>query len=140
MYNQIIILGIAVSLIFYELTMLSPGGIIVPGYIALCLTEPLRIVYTLGVVLLTWAVMRLLSRFLILYGRRRFALAVLLSFLINAGIAALGVLPYSMNLICCLVPGILVRDMERQGVFKTLLSLSIVTGLLALAMMWVGMI
>jgi len=140
MYNQIIILGIAVSLIFYELTLLSPGGIIVPGYIALSLTEPLRIVYTLIVVILTWALMRLLSRYLILYGRRRFALAILLSFLINAGISALGILPYSMNLIGCLVPGILVRDMERQGFWKTVLSLGIVTGLLALAMMWMGML
>ena len=138
MYNEIILLGVACSLLFYELTLLSPGGIIVPGYFALCLTEPARILYTLGIVLLTWLLMRLLSQFFILYGRRRFALAILLSFLLNAAVTALGIFPYSFNLIGYIVPGILLRDMERQGVWKTLLSLAIVTGILALVMLWMG--
>ena len=138
MYNEMVMLGIVFSLGYYELTLLSPGGLIVPGYMALCLTQPLRIVYTLGIALLTWGLMRLLSHFLILYGRRRFALAVLLSFLLSAGISALGVLPFQTNLIASLAPGLMVRDMERQGLWKTLASLAIVTGLLALVMLWMG--
>lgn len=35
MSNNIIILGIIISIIFYEITEISPGGMIVPGYIAL---------------------------------------------------------------------------------------------------------
>ena len=64
--------------------------------------------------------------------------AVLLSFLLSAGISALGVLPFQTNLIASLAPGLMVRDMERQGLWKTLASLAIVTGLLALVMLWMG--
>ncbi len=46
MYN-LIILGIIISIIFYELTEISPGGVIVPGYIALFITQPGRIIMTI---------------------------------------------------------------------------------------------
>ena len=52
MTEKILVLGIVLSILFYECTRLSPGGIIVPGYFALCLTTPLRIGYTLVLVLL----------------------------------------------------------------------------------------
>ena len=37
------------------------------------------------------------------------------------------------------MPGIIAREMEKQGVVKSLLSLSVVVGILALLMMWHGM-
>ena len=46
MYNQIILLGVMVSMIFTELTGLS-AGLIVPGYLVLALHSPGRIVCTL---------------------------------------------------------------------------------------------
>ena len=61
MTEKILVLGIVLSILFYECTRLSPGGIIVPGYFALCLTTPLRIGYTLVLVLLTWALLQGLS-------------------------------------------------------------------------------
>ena len=138
MTERILVLGILVSVIFYECTRLSPGGIIVPGYFALCLTTPLRIGYTLALVLLTWGVMRLLSNLLILYGKRRFALSILVSYLLNLIIVALGILPFSVGVIGLIVPGILVREMEKQGVGKTLLSLAVVTGILGAMMLLMG--
>ena len=73
MYHNIVLLGVVLSILFYELTGFSPAGLIVSGYLALCLQTPARIAYTLFVVLLTWAAARVLSRWMILYGRRRFA-------------------------------------------------------------------
>ena len=35
MTDEIIIFGVLASIVFHELTQISPGGIIVPGYIAL---------------------------------------------------------------------------------------------------------
>ena len=46
MYNQIILLGVVVSMIFTEITGLS-AGLIVPGYLVLALHSPGRIVTTL---------------------------------------------------------------------------------------------
>ena len=37
MYYEIVLAGVAISLLFVELTGLSPAGLIVPGYLALCL-------------------------------------------------------------------------------------------------------
>lgn len=139
MYHEIVVAGVAVSLIFAELTGLSPAGLIVPGYIALSLQTPRRVIYTLAVALAAWGCARLLSRWMILYGRRRFAVLVLLSFAIDAAVAALGVLPYDPGLIGVLVPGIMAQEMEKQGVAKSLLSLGAVVAILALIMMWKGM-
>ena len=54
MYDQIILLGVLVSLAFTELTGLS-AGLIVPGYLALCLESPQRIAYTLALSLCAWS-------------------------------------------------------------------------------------
>ena len=139
MYHEIVMAGVAISLIFAELTGLSPAGLIVPGYIALSLQTPRRVVYTLAVALAAWGCARLLSRWMILYGRRRFAVLVLLAFAIDTAVSSLGLLPYDPGLIGVLVPGIMAQEMEKQGLVKSLLSLAVVVGILVLIMMWQGM-
>ena len=139
MYHEIIVAGVAISLIFAELTGLSPAGLIVPGYIALSMQTPHRVVYTLAVAVAAWGCARLLSRWMILYGRRRFAVLVLLAFAIDTAVSSLGLLPYDPGLIGVLVPGIMAQEMEKQGLVKSLLSLAVVVGILVLIMMWQGM-
>ena len=139
MYHEIIVAGVAISLIFAELTGLSPAGLIVPGYIALSMQTPHRVVYTLSVAVAAWGCARLLSRWMILYGRRRFAVLVLLAFAIDTAVSSLGLLPYDPGLIGVLVPGIMAQEMEKQGLVKSLLSLAVVVGILVLIMMWQGM-
>lgn len=137
MYDEIIVLGVLLSLIFSEATSLVPGGIIVPVYLALCLDTPERIAYTLVIVMLTYLLLQLLSRCVILYGRRRFALAVVLSFLLNWFLNILPFAVYQLDVIGCLVPGIMVREMERQGVGKTLIATGAMVGIMALVLMLV---
>ena len=139
MYHDIVVAGVAISLIFAELTGLSPAGLIVPGYIALSMQTPHRVVYTLAVAVAAWGCARLLSRWMILYGRRRFAVLVLLAFAIDTAVSSLGLLPYDPGLIGVLVPGIMAQEMEKQGLVKSLLSLAVVVGILVLIMMWQGM-
>lgn len=140
MYHEIVLAGVAISLLFSELTGLSPAGLVVPGYIALSLQTPRRVVYTLVIALLAWAAAKLLSRWMILYGRRRFAVLILLSFLLNELITGAGILPYDPGMIGVLVPGIIANEVEKQGVVKSFLSLSIVVAILVLLMMWKGMV
>ena len=134
MYYEIVLAGVAISLLFVELTGLSPAGLIVPGYLALCLQTPWRIVYTLAVAVAAWGIAKLLGNVMILYGRRRFAVMVLLSFAID-----LGLLAYDPGMIGVLVPGIMAQELERQGFLKSLVPLAAVVGILALIMMWQGM-
>ena len=132
MYYEIVLAGVAISLLFVELTGLSPAGLIVPGYLALCLQTPWRIVYTLAVAVAAWGIAKLLGNVMILYGRRRFAVMVLLSF-------AIDLLAYDPGMIGVLVPGIMAQELERQGFLKSLVPLAAVVGILALIMMWQGM-
>ena len=46
MYHETILAGVLISLLYTEFTGLS-AGLIVPGYLALCLHSPWRIVDTL---------------------------------------------------------------------------------------------
>ena len=139
MYHEVVLLGVAVSLIFSELTGLSPAGLVVPGYIALSLQTPRRVLYTLLIALLSWGTARLISKCAILYGRRRFTVVILLSFLFNLLITGSHALPYDPGMIGVLVPGIIANEFEKQGLLKSLLSLSVVVGILVLIMMGMGM-
>ena len=127
-------IGIFVGLFFYELTGLAPGGIIVPGYIALYARQPLRILATILTSLITLALGRLLLRFIIAYGRRRFGLFLLLGIAVkilldylffDAGGVTLGI--QSIGII---IPGIIANEMERQGIWLTLLALATVSAFL----------
>lgn len=138
MYHDIVVLGVIVSLIYYECTGLSPAGLVVPGYIVLCLHTPARIIYTLAIVFITWGLARLLACVTILYGRRRFAVMISLSFVLNWLILKSGFWIHNPGLIGALVPGIMAQEFEKQGVLKSLVSLSVVTGILAIALLWMG--
>ena len=146
-----IIAGIILGLLFTEFTGLSPGGIIVPGYIALFLHKPLEIALTgiaaAGVML----GIKLLSHLFPLFGRRRYALCLLLGILLKLFIEyfPLSILPAlfsqiqdnssNVRLIGWLIPGIMANDMYKQGIPKTLLAVATVTALvflLALAFGW----
>jgi len=132
LYNEVILVGVAVSMLFSELTGFSPAGLIVPGYIALSLGSPLRIGYTLVLSALSALICRGLGRFVILYGRRRFALMILLAFGLGVAVERSGFLPFRVEAIGYLIPGIIAREMDRQGFWKTILSLALATALVAL--------
>ena len=130
MSDEIIIFGVLASIVFHELTQISPGGIIVPGYIALLLDEPVRVAVTIGLSLLTRGAVRLLSEHVILFGRRRFAVFIIISFLLRyttGVITAEAHLPVTAAMVIgYLVPGILAHEIDRQGAVKTLSSMLLV--------------
>lgn len=123
--NETLLIGIIFALIFTEFTDLSPGGVIVPAYFALYLTSPVRIVTTVAAALVTMLIVSFLSRYMILYGRRRYAVFLISGVLLKVLMSALiGGTALSIG---SLIPGILGREMERQHILPTLLSLAVVT-------------
>ena len=130
--NELAVLALLISLIFTELTNLLPGGIIVPFYFALYLDDPVKILATVISALIAMVVVKFLSRYTILYGRRKFALYLIIGILEKILFTYLyfgnSYMFYNLSMtIGYLVPGILGREMEKQGVVKTLGSLTIVT-------------
>lgn len=136
MYN-LIILGIIISIIFYELTEISPGGVIVPGYIALFITQPGRIIVTIFLSLATLLVVNILSNYTILYGRRKFGIMVIISFIIRLIMQmSINYLPLpdilATSSIGYIIPGIIAQDIGRQGIIKTVSSMILVASLIKL--------
>ncbi|MDD2481593.1 MAG: poly-gamma-glutamate biosynthesis protein PgsC [Lutispora sp.] len=142
MLDSIIILGVISSIIFYEWTEISPGGIIVPGYMVLFLDNPKRILITVILSIITFAMVKLLSNYTILYGRRKFSIFIIMSFFLRYLMGLffqIADLPIATALIIgYLVPGIIAQDIERQGALKTFSAMFIVTFLLKFAMIIYG--
>jgi poly-gamma-glutamate biosynthesis protein PgsC/CapC len=120
-------IGLVVSLLYSEIFGVAPGGIIVPGYFALALDDPIMVSLTLGISLLTFFVVRVLATVMIIYGRRRTVLMILISFLLGSLVrAGLGVGtpvgPFEIDVIGYIIPGLLAIWMDRQGIVVTVSS------------------
>ncbi len=133
-------LGVVFSLLFNEFLGAAAGGIVVPGYIALHLHEPLRLVGTLIVAIMVYLVIRLASRFMFLYGRRRLVIAILLGFLF--GYLSRQLILYEvfsldvrMMAVGFIIPGLIANWMDRQGVVKTIAAVVIAASIVRLLLM-----
>ncbi len=63
-------IGMVLSLFLTETLGVTAGGIIVPGYIAMNLENPERLVITFGVSIITFLLIKLLSLYIMVYGKR----------------------------------------------------------------------
>ena len=128
---EIAFIGLLLSLLFTGLTGLYPGGIIVPSYLVLFLNQPARITGTLIAAVLTLLVYRLLSQYLILFGRRRFVFLILIggcwALLWLQVFPALFPLSLEFRVIGWVIPGLIAGHFDRQGVAVTTASLFTVT-------------
>jgi poly-gamma-glutamate biosynthesis protein PgsC/CapC len=130
-------LGLVVSLLFSEFFGLAAGGMVVPGYVALQMDNPLKLAGTLLAALATYGLMRFLSGFIFLYGRRRLVLTILVGFLFGALLRRFGAIRVAgaelqMQAIGFIIPGLISTWMEKQGVLPTLCSLLIAAALVRL--------
>lgn len=135
--EYVLVLGVVVSLLMTELLGVSPGGVIVPGYIALYLTVPVRLGATLLDAGLALGAVHLLSRAVVLFGRRRYAVFLLAGFLVRVLMERLvpALVPEAPLLAAVgwLIPGILAADAHRQGLWRTLGALAAAALLVRLA-------
>jgi len=121
-------IGLIVSLIFSETMGLAAGGMVVPGYIALSLRQPLQVIMTLLIGFTSYLVAHLLSNFMILYGRRRTVVIILIGFLLGwfcrrffvVEIAGENIQIIAIGFI---VPGLVGLWIDRQGLVETLATL-----------------
>ncbi|HQO18187.1 MAG TPA: poly-gamma-glutamate biosynthesis protein PgsC [Candidatus Cloacimonas sp.] len=133
-------MGVIISLMFSELLGASAGGIVVPGYIALYLDKPLQILGTLVISLLTWGIIRVISNFTLLFGKRRMVLSILIGFILGWASRILVVQDITihqlqMQSIGYIIPGLIANWFERQGFWKTVSSMGIAAIVVRLALM-----
>ncbi|HWR12263.1 MAG TPA: poly-gamma-glutamate biosynthesis protein PgsC [Rectinemataceae bacterium] len=139
MLQESIGLSIILGFLASEFLGLSAGGLVSPGYLAFYLEQPLRLLSTMGLAIIIYFLVRILQRFMIIYGRRRFMAAVLLS-LIGTWVFervffyadAIG---EDIRVIGYIIPGLIANDMLKQGVAKTAAMVLLVAVIVRLVVM-----
>ena len=132
-----ITLGLIFSLLAYEVFGLAAGGIVVPGYIALQLSHPDRLVGILAVSLLTFLIIKALGNYTFLYGRRQMVLSLLIGGLL-ANFSRyfmsidIGTTTLELQAVGWVIPGLIAHWFGKQGVFKTVSVLFITSVLVRL--------
>ena len=123
-----ITLGLILSLLSYEIFGLAAGGIVVPGYIGLHLSQVDRMAGVLLVSLVTYLIVKVTSYYTFLYGRRQMVVSLLIGALLanfsrqfltfNVGAATA-----ELTAIGWVVPGLIAHWFGKQGIFKTICAL-----------------
>ena len=138
---ELFFVGLVVGFVYYEVTGISPGGVVAPAYCALYVREPNMILTTVLIALAVWAVITILSKRFVIYGRRRLLLAILIGFCIKAAIAVwlqpAVALTLNLQSIGYIVPGLIANEMARQKVVPTVVSLGTVSLMIYLVLLLV---
>lgn len=142
MLTLTLVIGILVGLLLAEITGVTAGAIIAPGYIALLLDQPKALLGVFAAVVGTHVIVSTLAPWLSLYGTRRLTVSILVGLILATGIGYLRSEFVSETLIWAglgyIVPGLIAHQWYRQGFLPTMLMLTIaatITRALALVTM-----
>tara|TARA_B100000029_G_scaffold496739_1_gene563436 strand:- start:6848 stop:7294 length:447 start_codon:yes stop_codon:yes gene_type:complete len=132
--------GMILSLFLTETLGVTAGGIIVPGYIAINLDNPYRIVITFLISILVYFIVKFLSSFILVYGKRRLVLSLLLGFIFGYFVRSdQNILTnyFDTNLIVIgnIIPGLIANWMDRQGIVRTVSTILITASVTKLFIM-----
>ncbi len=136
------VLGIVVSILFYERHHLTTGGIAVPGYLAFVIFQPLIFPAIFAAALVSYLVVhKWLARLIILPAPAKFSLTIVCSSAIHLVVDALlvsqqgiGTGTSFMTGVGYVVPGLIAHDFSRQGIVKTTTNIGISTAIVATAL------
>jgi gamma-polyglutamate biosynthesis protein CapC len=144
MILETLFIGLLLALVWAEVTDVAPGGLVTAGYFALYLDRPLRVAATLAAALLALAVYKLLAGRLVLFGRRRFVLLLLLGAVLSQAwlvlLPGISGVPAELRVIGWVVPGILASSLVRQKPLPTLASLASVSTLTFAVVRLIGLL
>mgnify|MGYP003646339685 CR=1 FL=1 len=157
-------IGLFFTLLLTQTLGLAAGGLVVPGYVALQLTDPLSLTLTLVAAFVTYLIVKIVSSFVIVYGRRQTIIMILTGYIIagmfdlfvgnlvnwtdlqmiagadeaQAQVQALEssfmMSVMESSIIGYIIPGLIAIWFERQGVLQTLCGLAVTAVLVRLAL------
>ena len=119
-------LGMVLSLLLTEIIGLTAGGIIVPGWVALHLHNPLSVFVTFIIAFIVFIIVEVSSKFMFIYGKRRLVISLLLGFIMglifNTYFSIFISNKFSLEIysIGFIIPGMIANWMSRQGVLRTI--------------------
>jgi poly-gamma-glutamate biosynthesis protein PgsC/CapC len=126
-------LGVLLSLIFSEKTGIIPAGLVVPGYLGIIFDQPVFLMMVLLISLLTYVIVTYgISRFVILYGKRKFAamlvVGISLKLIFDYFYPVMPFEIYEFRGIGVIVPGLIANTIQKQGLVVTLGSTLLISG------------
>ncbi len=138
MLHTAVALSIILGFICTEFLGILTGGMISAGYLALFFEQPFRILSTVILAIIVYLIVKLFSNFLILFGRRRFMLTIIIGLIMSVVVEKAFILMTDINqdmrIVGYIIPGLIANDMLKQGVLKTLLLVLLLGGIIWLIM------
>ena len=118
-------IGLILSVFMAEFFSLIAGGMVVPGYLAMIMNEPIRIVEIFTISILTWLIVSKIENVTILFGRRRVTVTLLIGFILNIVFKiwihpAMDHIGLSVSAFGYIIPGLICLWFDRQGILQTL--------------------
>ncbi len=137
---ELFFIGLVVGFLFYEMTGISPGGVIAPAYFAMFIDQPQKVLITLLLAFIVWGIIKTFSAHLIIFGRRRLLIALLTGFclkvIVMQWIQPVSFIQIDLQSIGYIVPGLIANELYRQKLVPTLSGIvvvSMVTYLISIA-------
>ena len=129
-------IGMLISLILTETLGVTAGGLIVPGYIGLSLNTPEDIILTFIVSIITIGIIKILSKFILIYGKRRLVLCLIIGFLIGYPFMYKSELVNfkGIFIVGYIIPGLIASWMDRQGILRTISTIMITSSIVFLTL------
>ena len=142
-------LGMVLGFFLSESLGITAGGIIVPGWIALYLHQPVSVLVTFIISIIVFLIVSGLSRIMIIYGKRRLVLSLLLGFLFGYlykfylvdllsdkfEFLQSSTEKIEIGSIGHIIPGLIANHMGRQGVINTISVILIIATIVQLIIM-----
>ena len=121
------ILSLTLSLLVEEVLGINTGGMVTPGVLALYFFNPSNAIFMIMISLITYLIVEYgLSNIMILFGRRRFTMMLLVALFLKIGLDVLyPMVPFealAYRGIGAVVPGLLANTYSKQSVPITLLA------------------
>lgn len=140
MMEEAVGLGLVLSLVFSEVFGLAAGGMVVPGYLSLQIHQPEKVLATILISYATYGLVRFLSNFMFIYGRRRTVITILIGFVFGwisrkYFVWNISDMHIEMRVVGFIIPGLIAIWMERQGVVATISTMITASILVRLILM-----
>jgi poly-gamma-glutamate biosynthesis protein PgsC/CapC len=137
MIELAVTIGLFISLLSYEFFGLAAGGIVVPGYIALQLSQPFRLGGTFIVSIITFLMIKGIGKYTFLYGRRQMVISLIIGCLLANLSRQFFYFPLEsstleLKAIGWVIPGLVAHWYAKQGIIRTLSVLMITSVLVRL--------
>ena len=128
-----LVLGITLSVIFADILGISPAGIIVPSFLALVFDQPVILAGILIIAVFSYLGVEFLSKYIFLYGRRKFGAMILAALFLKIGMVFI-TRSFMLDFFAfqgmgIILPGLIANSFDRQGVVPTVVSMLFLSGL-----------